>query len=45
MAIWGKMSVRTKIVLYNHIVEQVKSFNFLGYTITTIRNKFGDKNE
>jgi hypothetical protein len=26
------MSVRTKIVLYNHVIEQVNSFNYLGYT-------------
>jgi hypothetical protein len=30
----GKMNMRNKIVTNNNIIEQVNSFNYLGYTIT-----------
>jgi hypothetical protein len=39
MAMKGKMIVRTKIVINNHIFEQVNSFNYFGYTIKVINNR------
>jgi hypothetical protein len=39
MALKGKVNVRSKIVLNNHIIEQVNSFNYLGYTIAVTNNK------
>jgi hypothetical protein len=33
MVMKGNMTVRTKTVTNNHIIEQVHSFNYLGYTI------------
>jgi hypothetical protein len=39
MALKGKVNVRSKIVLNNHIIEQENSFNYLGYTIAVTNNK------
>jgi hypothetical protein len=41
MAINGKMNV-PKVVINNHIIEEVNSFNYLGYiiTVTRFRNKY-----
>jgi hypothetical protein len=38
MALKGMMNVRTKIVINNIILEEVYSFNYLGYTITVSNN-------
>jgi hypothetical protein len=35
----AKMSVRTKTVINNNIIEKVNSFNYIGYTITVINKK------
>jgi hypothetical protein len=35
----GKTNVRTKTVINNNIIEQVNSFNNLGYTITVTKNR------
>jgi hypothetical protein len=29
----GKTNVRTKTMIKNHVIKQVYSFNYLGYTI------------
>jgi hypothetical protein len=42
MAMKGKMNVRTKIVINNHIIEQVNSFNYLGYTVKATNNRYLD---
>jgi hypothetical protein len=39
MALKGKVNVKSKIVLNNHIIEQVNSFSYLGYTIAVTNNK------
>jgi hypothetical protein len=39
MALKGKVNVRSKIVLNNHIIEQVNSFIYLGYTIAVTNDK------
>jgi hypothetical protein len=39
MVLKGKVNVRPQIVLNNHIIEQVNSFNYLGYTIAVTNNK------
>jgi hypothetical protein len=38
MATNGKTNERTKTVINNNIIEQVNSFNYLGYTITVTNN-------
>jgi hypothetical protein len=38
MTMEGKMSVRIKILINDHITEKVNSFNYLGYTITVTNN-------
>ena len=38
MTIKGKMTVRTKIVINNHVTEQVNSFNYLEHTVTNNRD-------
>jgi hypothetical protein len=45
MAVKGKMNVRTKIVINDHIIEPVNTFNYLGYTITVTNNRFRSNNE
>jgi hypothetical protein len=39
MAMKGKMNVITKIVINNYIIEQVNSFNYLGYTVKATNNR------
>jgi hypothetical protein len=39
MAMKGKMNARTKIAINNRVIEQVNSFNYLGYTITITNNR------
>jgi hypothetical protein len=34
-----KMNARTKIMINNNTIEQVKSFNYLGYTIIASNNR------
>jgi hypothetical protein len=38
MALKEKLNVRSVIVLNNHIIEQVNSFNYLGYVIGVTNN-------
>jgi hypothetical protein len=38
IAVKGK-NVRTKILKNNHIIEQVNSFNYLGYAVTVTNNR------
>jgi hypothetical protein len=38
MALKGTMNVRTRILI-NNIIEQLNSFNYLGYTITVSNNR------
>jgi hypothetical protein len=38
MTMEGKITVRTKTVINNQIIEQVNSFNYAGYTITVTNN-------
>jgi hypothetical protein len=45
MTMEGKMSVRIKIMINDHITEEVNSFNYLGYTIRVTNNtNFEKKN-
>jgi hypothetical protein len=39
MVLKGKVNMRPKIVLNNHTIEEVNSFNYLGYTIAITSNK------
>jgi hypothetical protein len=39
MAVKGKRNVRTKIVINNHIAEQVNSYNYLGYVFMVTNNR------
>jgi hypothetical protein len=39
MAMKGKTNVRTKIIMNNNTIEQVDSFNYLGYIITVSNNE------
>jgi hypothetical protein len=39
MPMTGKMNVRTKIMINNHITGQVSSFNYLGDTVTVTNNR------
>jgi hypothetical protein len=39
MAMKGKTNVRAKILVNNHMFEQVIGFNCLGYTITVSNNR------
>jgi hypothetical protein len=40
MALKGEVKVRSKIVLNKHIIEQVNSFSYLGYTFAVTNNKY-----
>jgi hypothetical protein len=42
MAFKGRDQVRTKIVIYNKIIEQAKSFNYLGNLISYERELYID---
>jgi hypothetical protein len=39
MTMKGKMNVRTKVVINNHIIEHVNSFSCLRYAITVTNNR------
>jgi hypothetical protein len=39
MTVKGKMNMRTKTVINSNIIEQINSFNYLGYTITVTNNR------
>jgi hypothetical protein len=39
MAVKGNRNVRTKIVINNHIAEQVNSYNYLGYAFMVTNNR------
>jgi hypothetical protein len=39
VALKGKVNVRSKIVLNNHIIKQINSFNCLGYAVAVTINK------
>jgi hypothetical protein len=39
VAVKGKMNVRTKVMINNHIIEQINGFNYLAYTIPVTNNR------
>jgi hypothetical protein len=39
MALKGKVNVRSKIVLNHHIIEQVNSLDYLGFSIAVTNNE------
>lgn len=43
MANWGKIPIRSKIVVDDKIIEQVSSFNYLGCEISTEKDKDTEK--
>jgi hypothetical protein len=45
IAMKGKMNIRTKTVINNHVIEQINSCNYVGYTFTVSNNRYLEINK